>query len=183
MNVLTTPIADLFVIEPKVYHDERGHFFEQFNEEKFKANGLNYRFLQDNQSKSSYGVVRGLHFQMAPYAQAKLIRVVLGKIFDVAVDIRKNSPTFGNWYGIELSDENFLQLMIPRGFAHGFSVLSEETIIHYKCDNLYNPSAEKGIVFSDKSLDIDWRIPSDKILVSLKYKMLPDFDNAEINFL
>lgn len=183
MNVIPTQIPDLFVIEPRVFRDERGYFFEQYNDEKFKKNGLNYKFVQDNQSKSSYGVIRGLHFQLAPYAQTKLVRAIQGKIFDVAVDIRKNSPTFGHWYGLELTDENFLQLLVPRGFAHGFSVLSETAIVHYKCDNLYNASSEKGIIYNDKSLDIDWQVPPKKALVSPKDKMLPDFDNAEINFL
>ncbi len=183
MNLIPTQISELFVIEPMVYRDERGHFFEQYNEAKFKEKGINYRFIQDNQSKSTYGVIRGLHFQLAPYAQTKLVRAIQGKIFDVAVDIRKNSPTFGHWYGIELTDENFLQLLIPRGFAHGFSVLSETAIVHYKCDNLYNPASEKGIIYNDKSLDIDWHIPAKKAFVSPKDKILPDFDNAEINFL
>lgn len=182
MNLIPTPIQDLIVIEPRLFRDERGYFFESFNEEKFKSAGLNYKFIQDNQSKSSYGVIRGLHYQLAPFAQTKLLRVLEGKIFDVAVDIRKNSPTFGHWYGIELSDDNFLQLLIPRGFAHGFSVLSDTATVLYKCDNAYNPASEKGIIYNDKSLDIDWHIKPEKAIVSPKDKMLPDFDKAEMNF-
>jgi len=183
MNVIPTPIPDLFVIEPRVFRDERGYFLEHFNEEKFINAGFHYRFVQDNQSKSSQGVVRGLHYQLAPFAQTKLLRVIQGRVFDVAVDIRKNSPTFGNWYGIELSDDNFLQLLIPKGFAHGFSVISKTAVVQYKCDNFYNSSAEKGILYCDKSLDIDWHVDPKLILVSTKDKMLPDFDNAEMNFL
>jgi dTDP-4-dehydrorhamnose 3,5-epimerase len=182
MNVISTPISDLFVIESRVFKDERGHFFESYNEEKFKSAGLNYKFVQDNQSQSEYGVIRGLHYQLAPYSQTKLVRVILGKVFDVAVDIRKNSPTFGHWYGLELSDDNFLQLLIPKGFAHGFAVLSETAIFHYKCDSFYSPASEKGILYCDKSLGIDWHIPAGKTLVSPKDKMLPNFDGAEMNF-
>jgi len=183
MNIIPTPIPDLLVIEPRIFRDERGYFYEHYNEEKFKSKGLNYRFVQDNQSKSVFGVVRGLHYQLAPYAQTKLVRVLQGKVFDVAVDIRKNSPTFGNWYGIELSDENFLQLLIPRGFAHGFAVLSETAVFHYKCDNPYNQASEKGILFSDKSLDIDWHVKPKDAIISPKDNILPDFDRAEMNFL
>jgi dTDP-4-dehydrorhamnose 3,5-epimerase len=182
MKLHSTPIPDLFVIEPRVFRDDRGYFLESYNDDKFKANKLQYNFIQDNQSKSSYGVIRGLHYQLAPYAQTKLLRVIVGKIFDVAVDIRKNSPTFGNWYGIELSDDNFLQLIVPKGFAHGFSVLSETAIVQYKCDSLYAPQAEKGILFSDKSLNIDWHLKPEEAVVSPKDKILPDFDNAEMNF-
>jgi dTDP-4-dehydrorhamnose 3,5-epimerase len=183
MNIITTPIPDLLVIEPLVFRDERGYFFEHYNEDKFKEKGLNYRFVQDNQSKSVFGVVRGLHYQLAPYAQTKLVRVIQGKVFDVAIDIRKNSPTFGNWYGIELSDENFLQLLIPRGFAHGYAVLSETAVFQYKCDNPYNPASEKGILYSDKSLDIDWHVDPKDAIISPKDNILPDFDCAEMNFL
>jgi dTDP-4-dehydrorhamnose 3,5-epimerase len=182
MNVISTPIPDLFVVEPRIFIDERGHFFEHYNEEKFKLHGLDYKFVQDNQSKSSYGVIRGLHYQLAPFAQTKLLRVIAGKIFDVAVDIRHNSPTYGHWYGLELSDDNFLQLLIPKGFAHGFAVLSETAIVHYKCDNIYNPSAEKGISYCDKSLGIDWHITEKDAIVSPKDKVWPDFDHAEMNF-
>ncbi len=183
MNVIPTPIPDLFVIEPRVFRDERGYFFEHYNEEKFKNAGFNYRFIQDNQSNSTFGVIRGLHYQLAPFGQTKLLRVIEGKVFDVAVDIRKSSPTFGNWYGVELSDDNFLQLLIPRGFAHGFAVMSKTAVVHYKCDNVYNPAAEKGILYSDKSLSIDWHIDLKNAIVSPKDRMLPDFDKAEMNFL
>lgn len=183
MNVLSTPVQDLVVIEPRVFRDDRGYFLEHFSEDKFTKAGLHYKFVQDNQSKSTYGVVRGLHYQLAPYAQSKLVRVIQGSIFDVAVDIRKNSPTFGHWYGIELTDENFLQLLVPKGFAHGFSVLSETAIVHYKCDNVYNPQAERGILYNDNSLDIDWHINIQKAIVSPKDKMWPAFDKAEMNFI
>lgn len=183
MKIIKTPIPDLLIIEPKVFRDERGYFFELYNEQKFIENGLHYQFIQDNQSKSSYGVIRGLHYQLNPYAQAKLVRAIAGTIFDVAVDLRKNSPTFGQWYGVELSTDNFLQLLIPRGFAHGFSVLSEFAIVHYKCDNIYQPQMERGIFFADKFLAIDWHLPIEKSIVSAKDNMLPAFDHAEINFL
>ncbi len=183
MNKIETPIADLYVLEPRVFRDERGYFLELYNKQKFLEHGLDYQFVQDNQSKSSFGVIRGLHYQLAPYAQAKLVRVIEGRIFDVAVDLRKGSPTFGHWYGIELSADNFLQLLIPRGFAHGFSVLSETAIVHYKCDNIYHPQSERGIFYADQSLNIDWHIPSEKALVSPKDKMWPNFDSAEMNFL
>lgn len=182
MNLIPTPIADLYVIEPRVFRDERGHFFEAYNEEKFKAAGIHYKFVQDNQSQSEFGVIRGLHYQLAPFAQTKLVRVIKGKVFDVAVDIRKDSPTFGHWYGLELSDDNFLQLLIPKGFAHGFAVLSDIAIFHYKCDTFYNPASEKGILFNDKSLEIDWHVKPEDAVVSPKDKMLPDFDHAEMNF-
>jgi dTDP-4-dehydrorhamnose 3,5-epimerase len=182
MNIIPTPISDLFVIEPRVYRDERGYFLEHYNQEKFTLAGIKSTFIQDNQSKSSYGVIRGLHYQLAPFAQTKLLRVIEGKIFDVAVDIRQNSPTFGHWYGIELSDDNFLQLFIPRGFAHGFAVLSATATVHYKCDSLYNPLSEKGILYCDKSLDIDWHVSAVDAIVSPKDKMWPEFEQAEMNF-
>lgn len=183
MNVIPTPILDLYVIEPRVFRDERGYFMEHFNAEKFQNKGLVSHFVQDNQSKSAYGVIRGLHYQLAPYAQNKLMRVIEGKIFDVAVDIRKNSPTYGHYYGIELSGDNFLQLFIPKGFAHGYSVLSSEAIVHYKCDTFYNPSSEKGILYSDTSLDIDWHIAPKNAVVSPKDMMWPTFNKAEMNFI
>jgi dTDP-4-dehydrorhamnose 3,5-epimerase len=182
MNVIPTPILDLYVIEPRVFRDERGYFMEHFNAEKFKNKGLISHFVQDNQSKSSYGVIRGLHYQLAPYAQTKLIRVIEGRIFDVAVDIRKNSPTFGHYYGIELSGENNLQLLIPKGFAHGYSVLSQEAIVHNKCDSFYHPDAEKGILYSDPSLNIDWHLKPDEAVISPKDRMWPVFNKAEMNF-
>ena len=170
MKIHETGITDLYVIEPKVFFDERGYFFESYNENKFKENNLDYHFIQDNQAKSQYGVIRGLHFQKGEYAQAKLIRVLSGKIIDVAVDIRKNSPTYGKVFSIELSDENKKQLLIPRGFAHGYSVLSKEAVVEYKCDNVYMPSADGGIRYNDKGLNINWKIPEKEQIVSEKDK-------------
>ena len=145
MNISKTNFPGLFIIEPKVFEDERGYFFESYNEEKLTQNGIKTVFVQDNQSKSSYGTIRGMHFQSEPHAQTKLIRVLDGEIYDVVLDVRKGSPTFGRWFGIELSAENKKQLYIPRGFAHGFSVLSKMAVVFYKCDSPYNPSSEGGI--------------------------------------
>ena len=183
MKVIETFIKGLVVIEPTVFADKRGYFFESFNEKQFTDLGLNYKFIQDNESKSTYGVIRGLHYQLEPYAQAKLVRVLQGSVFDVAVDIRKGSPTFGKWFGQELNSENKLQLLIPRGFAHGFSVLSETAVFIYKCDELYNKDAEHGINLFDKSLSIDWKIDTTKNVISEKDKMQPSFNNAEYNFI
>lgn len=182
MNFIETPLAGLLICEPAVFEDDRGYFFESYNEEKFKAKGLHNKWLQDNQSSSAYGVVRGLHFQAPPHAQAKLVRVLDGVIWDVAVDIRHGSPTFGQWYGIELSGENRLQLYIPAGFAHGFSVLSSKAAVLYKCDNLYNKSAERGIRYDDYSLNIDWKIPAGEIILSDKDKMNPLFEETDPYF-
>ncbi|MGC8803931.1 MAG: dTDP-4-dehydrorhamnose 3,5-epimerase [Bacteroidales bacterium] len=182
MEKIATPIADLYILEPKVFRDERGYFTELFNQKKFQELGFTYQFIQDNQSSSTYGVIRGLHYQLAPFAQTKLVRAVRGRIFDVAVDLRKGSPTFGKWYGVELSEDNFRQLLIPRGFAHGFSVLSETAIVHYKCDNLYHPQSERGINYNDPILAIDWQVPHDRAIVSPKDRMWPNFDKAEMNF-
>ncbi len=182
MKILETPIKDLYIIEPRVFKDERGYFFESYNKKKFEEAGLQYDFVQDNQSKSQYGVIRGLHYQLAPFAQAKLVRVLEGKVLDVVVDIRKNSPTFGKTFSIELSADNFRQLLVPRGFAHGFSVLSETAIFAYKCDNIYNKSAERGILYNDHQLNIDWKIPTNKAIISEKDKINPVFADAEINF-
>ncbi len=182
MNIIKTKIPGLVVIEPKIFEDDRGYFFESYNDQKFKELGLNFNFVQDNESLSSYGVIRGLHYQLAPYSQAKLIRVIEGKIYDVAVDIRENSPTYGQWEGFEISGENKKQLLIPRGFAHGFSVLSENVVFIYKCDNLYFPEADRGINFNDEFLKIDWGIDPHKAIVSAKDKVLPAFEEAEKNF-
>jgi len=182
MTIHETRISGLLVIEPKVFEDNRGYFFESYNQKRFQQHNLNYSFVQDNESLSSYGTIRGLHYQIAPYAQAKLVRVITGKIYDVAVDIRKNSPTFGEWQGIELSSENKNQLLIPKGFAHGFSVLSETAVVMYKCDSFYAPDAERGINFKDHDLDIDWKIPEEDAIVSAKDRVLPDLKDAEINF-
>ncbi len=182
MKITTTDIPDLLIIEPEVFEDERGYFYESYNKDRFKASGIDVLFVQDNQSKSSYGVIRGLHYQLAPYSQIKLIRVLEGKILDVAVDIRKNSQAFGKWFGIELSAENKKQLFIPRGFAHGFSVLSKTSVVFYKCDNFYNPQAERGIIYNAPQLNINWGIDINDVIVSSKDKLLPSFDKAEMNF-
>jgi dTDP-4-dehydrorhamnose 3,5-epimerase len=182
MNVIPTNLPDLVIIEPKVIEDERGYFFESYHEEKLMQQGIHTRFVQDNQSRSGYGVIRGLHFQNIPYAQTKLVRVLEGTIYDVAVDIRKGSPTFGQQFGIELSAENKKQLYIPQGFAHGFSVLSPVAVVLYKCDNLYNRGSEGGILYNDPELAIDWKIPSDKAMLSDKDKALPLLKDTVTNF-
>ncbi len=168
MNFIKTEIDGVIIVEPRVFEDARGYFFESYNEAEFVANGIANKFVQDNQSKSSYGVVRGLHCQLGEHAQAKLVRVLQGKVLDVAVDIRPESPTFGKHVAVELSDENKRQLFIPRGFLHGFSVLSEEAVFAYKCDNLYCKDAEFGIRFDDPEIGIDWKVPADKIITSEK---------------
>ncbi len=175
MEITTTPIKDLIIIKTDVFADARGYFTEIYNECRYLECGLTQNFIQDNLSKSSYGVVRGLHFQQGEYAQAKLVKVICGKVWDVAVDLRPTSNTYGKWFGVELSDENHLQFFIPRGFAHGFSVLSPTAIFTYKCDNLYNKPSESGIIYNDPTLNIDWKIPKDKIIVSEKDLMLPNF--------
>lgn len=179
MEVTKTNIDGVFIIEPKVFKDQRGHFFESYNKLNLEEFGINYTFVQDNQSKSSYGVIRGLHFQKPPHAQTKLLRVVEGTIIDVAVDIRKGSQTYGQHVAVELSDENFKQLLIPAGFAHGFSVLSDTAIVQYKCTDYYHPETEGGILFNDADLDIDWQIPLDEAVLSEKDLKHPSF--AEFN--
>lgn len=171
MNFVKTAIDGVFIIEPRLFMDERGYFFESYNEHDFIANGIPNRFVQDNQSKSSYGVVRGFHCQLGEHAQAKLVRVLEGKVLDVAVDFRKDSPTFLKHVAVELSAENNRQLFIPRGFLHGFSVLSETAVFAYKCDNLYCNESEFGIRFDDATIGVDWQIPADKILVSEKDRL------------
>lgn len=176
MKIKETPLKDCYIIEPTIFDDERGYFYEKFNEEKFESlTGLNGHFVQDNISKSSYGVLRGLHLQKGEHAQAKLVSCLEGKVWDVAVDLREDSPSFGKWFGIELSAENKLQYYVPRGFAHGFSVLSETAIFAYKCDNFYNKASESGIKYNDEELKIDWKLPLDKILISEKDQILPLF--------
>jgi len=180
MNVLKTPIEGLLVIEPQVFRDARGYFVETYNEQRYQDAGIHARFVQDNQSCSCYGVVRGLHFQRPPYSQAKLVCCTQGKVLDVAVDLRKGSPTYGKWYSVELSEENKRQFFIPRGFAHGFSVLSEKAVFTYKCDNLYHPEADGGLLLSDPELNIDWQVPEkDRILSEkdTKHPLLKDLDN------
>ena len=180
MEIIKTPIEGLLVIEPKVYTDARGYFVETYNEERYRAAGIDAQFVQDNQSCSSYGVVRGLHFQRPPFTQAKLVCCTVGRVLDVAVDLRKNSKTYGQWYGVELSEDNKRQFFIPRGFAHGFSVLSEQAIFTYKCDNLYHPEADGGILLNDPDLGIDWQIPEELRIISEKDKrhpLLKELDN------
>lgn len=173
MVVKETGISGLLILEPKVYKDPRGYFFESYHRERLIEAGIEQTFIQDNESRSTHGVLRGLHFQKEPHAQAKLVRVILGRIYDVAVDIRPGSPTFGLWYGVELSEENFLQILIPAGFAHGFSVLSDHTIVQYKCNEYYHPESEAGIRFDDPDLGIDWKIDPEKAIISEKDRKLP----------
>ena len=168
MNVIETAIPGVVIIEPRVFEDARGYFFESFNQREFEEKVGPICFVQDNESKSSYGVVRGLHFQKGEHAQSKLVRVVKGAVLDVAVDIRKGSPTFGKWVSVELTEDNHRQFFIPRGFAHGFSVLSEIAVFQYKCDNFYAPQSEGAIAWDDPDLNIDGRIPADKIILSAK---------------
>lgn len=171
MKVIKTNIEGVVLIEPRIFYDDRGYFFESFSDKNFQEMVCrNIRFVQDNESRSSYGVVRGLHFQKPPYAQSKLVRVIQGAVLDVAVDIRKGSPTFGQHVAVELSGENHRQLFIPRGFAHGFSVLTPEVLFQYKCDNFYAPQAEGAIAWDDPDLNIDWRIPADQVILSEKDK-------------
>lgn len=182
MPLISTDIPGLFVFEPIVFQDSRGYFFESYSQKNFSALNINSQFVQDNESCSQYGVIRGLHYQLNPYAQAKLIRVLQGKILDVVVDVRKGSPTFGRVFSLELSEDNKKQLYIPAGFAHGFSVLSDKAIVFYKCDQFYNKESEGGIRYDDPALNIDWMIPADKAIVSEKDKQLPPLANCISNF-
>ncbi len=168
MNFIKTDLPGVIIVEPKVFKDDRGYFFESYNKSEFILHGMEYNFVQDNQSSSSYGVVRGLHCQLGNHAQAKLVRCLYGTVLDVAVDFRKNSPTFGKHIAVELSGENKKQLFIPRGFLHGFSVLSPTAVFAYKCDNFYCKESEFGIRYDDPDINIDWRVPADKIIVSEK---------------
>lgn len=177
MNVVDTEIEGVKIIEPRLFGDARGYFFESFNAKDFaEQTGINVTFVQDNESKSHYGVLRGLHFQKPPFAQAKLVRVVQGTVLDVAVDIRRGSPTYGRHVSVELSGENHRQLFLPKGMAHGFSVLSDEVMFQYKCDEYYHPEAEGAIAWDDPTLAINWRLPSDKVLLSEKDSHHPKFD-------
>lgn len=174
MKIIETEIQGLFIIEPDVYGDSRGYFFESFNKRRFEEQtGISVDFVQDNESRSTYGVVRGLHFQKPPHAQAKLVRVVSGRVLDVAVDLREGSPTYGKHVAVELSGENHRQVFIPKGFAHGFSVLSEEAVFQYKCDDYYAPETEGAVAWDDPDIAIDWRIPADKMILSEKDKKHP----------
>lgn len=173
MNVIKTKIDGLVIIEPKLFVDERGYFFESFNQRDFISAVGNVTFVQDNESKSSYGVLRGLHFQLPPYSQSKLVRVIEGKVLDVAVDLRKSSPTYGQYVSVELTADNHRQFFIPKGFAHGFVVLSQQAVFQYKCDEFYHPEAEGAIAWNDPTINIDWQIPAEDIILSAKDKIHP----------
>ena len=181
MRIIKTDIDGVFILEPRVFGDERGYFFESFNSREFaKETGLDITFVQDNESRSHFGVLRGLHFQLPPFTQSKLVRVVKGRVLDVAVDIRKGSPTYGKWTSCELTEDNHRQFFIPKGFAHGFCVLSEDAIFQYKCDNYYAPQADGGISILDSSLGIEWGIPMDKAVLSekdTKHPLLKDYNS------
>lgn len=183
MVIEQTQIPDVLILKPKVFTDHRGYFFESYNLDTLKKLGIDHNFIQDNESFSRKNVIRGLHYQLSPYSQTKLVRVVAGKIYDVAVDIRRNSPTFGKYVGVELSDENKLQLLIPKGFAHGFAVLSEYAIVTYKCDEYYKPEADRGIRYNDPAIGIDWKIPVEQAIVSAKDNVHPEMKDAELNFI
>lgn len=183
MNIIQTPFEGLFILEPKVFADERGYFFESYNDRTFRElTGFRETFVQDNQARSVKNVLRGLHYQLPPFAQAKLVRVLEGAIWDVVVDLRDGSPTYGQWFGVELSAENKRQFMIPRGFAHGYSVLSDTAEMLYKCDNFYSKAHEGGIHYRDKHLDIDWKIDLAKAIVSEKDELLPFYDRDAAPF-
>jgi len=182
MEIKKTDFQDLTIIKPQVFKDSRGYFFESYNKNKLIESIGDIEFVQDNQSKSTKGTIRGLHYQLAPFAQAKLIRVLIGEIYDVVVDLRKHSPTYGKHFGIELTEDNNTQLYIPKGFAHGFSVLSETAIVSYKTDSFYHHESERGINFSDPILNIDWKVDTNTSIISPKDKVLPSFKEAEKNF-
>ncbi|SHG49193.1 dTDP-4-dehydrorhamnose 3,5-epimerase [Flavobacterium micromati] len=182
MTIEQTTIQDLVIINPTIFNDERGYFFEAYNQVKFHENGITYNFIQDNQSFSTKGVIRGLHLQINPFAQAKLVRVLQGEILDVAVDLRKNSPTYGQHFSVVLSGENKKQLMVPPGFAHGFSVLSETASVLYKVDQLYDKESERGIKYDDATLNIDWQVATNEVIVSAKDLILPGFEQIDWEF-
>lgn len=179
MKVLTTSIPDVVIVVPEIFRDARGYFFESWSESKFNTAVRPIRFVQDNESRSCYGVLRGLHYQKGRFAQSKLVRVIRGRVLDVAVDIRRGSPTFGQYVAVELSEENHLQLFIPRGFAHGFSVLSEEAVFQYKCDNPYAPQSEGAIAWNDPELGIDWQLPAGDIILSARDASQPLLRDVE----
>ena len=182
MAFIETGIPGLMIFEPKVFEDHRGYFFEAYSEKTFSQSGVQLNFVQDNQSKSSFGVIRGLHYQLDPHGQTKLVRVLEGSILDVAVDLREGSPTYGKHFSVELTAENKKQLLVPVGFAHGFSVLSETAVVMYKCDAFYHKESEAGIIFNDPALHIDWKIPAGKEIVSEKDIQLPVFASCRKNF-
>ena len=180
MKATETRLKGCFILEPRVFKDERGYFFETFNSQTFnEVTGTDTTFVQDNESYSTKGVLRGLHYQTGEHAQAKLVRVVKGKVLDVAVDNRKDSKTYGQYVAVELTEDNKKQLFVPRGFAHGFVVLSETAIFSYKCDNFYNKASEGGIIYSDETLNIDWQLPKSELIISEKDIILPEFQNAK----
>jgi len=183
MPFTETDFPGVLIFEPKVFNDDRGYFFESYNENTFSAGGVAMKFVQDNQARSSYGVIRGLHFQLAPYAQTKLIRTLSGSILDVVVDLRKGSPMYGKVFTIELSAENKKQLLVPKGFAHGYSVLTETAEVLYKCDAFYHKESEGGLLYNDLKLAIDWQIPADKAVVADKDLIHPGIDNCVSNFI
>lgn len=182
MKITETPLPGLLIIEPRVFEDTRGYFFESYQEERYINAGINASFMQDNESKSVRGVVRGLHYQLAPWSQAKLVRVVQGRVLDVAVDLREGSPTYGQWFGFELDDQNKKQMFVPRGFAHGFSVLSETAVFSYKCDNFYNRDAERSINPNAPELGINWKMDGTELIISEKDLTAPMLAEAETNF-
>lgn len=183
MEIIKTAIEGVFIIEPKIFGDARGYFFESFNARDFREKtGMDILFVQDNESKSKYGVLRGLHFQNPPYTQSKLVRVVSGSVLDVAVDIRKGSPSFGKHVAVELTGDNHRQFFMPKGIAHGFSVLSEEAVFQYKCDEFYAPQSEGALAWDDPDLNIDWRLPIEKVLLSEKDRHHPNFRNFDTPF-
>lgn len=179
IKVIKTEIPGVVIIEPKVFGDARGYFFESWSQKDFDEQVRPIKFVQDNESKSCYGVLRGLHFQKDKYSQSKLVRVVKGKVLDVAVDIRNGSPTFGKWVSCELTEDNHRQFFVPRGFAHGFVVLSEEAVFQYKCDNLYAPKEEGALAWDDPEIGIDWGVPADKIILSAKDKVHPRLKDSK----
>lgn len=182
MEVIKTDIEGVVIIEPRIFRDERGYFYESFSQREFEEKVCRTTFVQDNQSKSSYGVLRGLHFQKPPYAQSKLVRCIKGTVLDVAVDIRNGSPTFGKYVAVELSEDNHRQFFIPRGFAHGFAVLSDEAVFQYKCDNFYNKESEGAVAWDDPELCIDWKVPADKVLLSEKDRQNKCIADADFLF-
>jgi len=183
MPFILTEFPELLIYEPRIFNDDRGYFFESYNENTFLADGVAMKFVQDNQARSTYGVIRGLHFQLTPHAQTKLIRSLSGSILDVVVDLRKGSPKYGKVFRIELSADNKKQLLVPKGFAHGYSVLTETAEVLYKCDSFYHKESEGGLLFNDPALDIDWQIPADKVLVAQKDLILPVLISVVSNFI
>jgi len=182
MEVINTRFPGLLIVKPRIFTDQRGYFFEGYNEKVFRDHGITHSFVQDNQSRSAFGTIRGLHYQLDPFAQTKLLRVIEGHILDIAVDLRRNSPAFGEHMSIELTGENQLQVLVPKGFAHGFAVLSQTAIVLYKCDNLYHAAAERGIHYKDPVLKIDWKLEGKDIIVSERDAVFPCFKGAEMNF-